>query len=334
MSGLFTDVTFHEKQEITDQFNRVFSKLRLSVTDRCAFRCFYCRREEKLLPRENILTFEEMTTLARLLTHAGIKEIRLTGGEPLRRKHLEDLVLQLKNIHDIHRVSLTTNGESLCEKARVLKQAGLDDVNISLDTLKPERFREICGADALQDVLRGIYAAKDAGLSPKANCVVIRGMNDDEIIPLLMWSNHHGIPLRFIEWMPTEGIPWDKARVVTEKEILEKAGTLGAVQPLVAGNGPATLYGISEINLTFGIIPTISNPFCHFCNRMRISADGILYPCLFAHDGLDLKSLLRKPGMTENEILFRVRQALFHKEEGFIADAAKRIKIPMSRMGG
>ena len=319
---------------LSDQYNRTFSKLRLSVTDRCTFRCFYCRWEEKLLPRENILTFEEMAKLARLLSREGIREIRLTGGEPLRRKHLEELVLQLKEIQGISRISLTTNGDALHEKAFILKQAGLDDVNVSLDTLKPEKFREICGVGALDNVLRGIHAAKKAGLSPKANCVVIRGMNDDEIVPLILWSREHDVPLRFIEWMPTEGIPWDKKRVVTENEILEKAKQIGHALPLVTGNGPATVYTMQEMSLTFGIIPTISNPFCRFCNRMRISSEGVLYPCLFSHNGLDLKTLLRSPHHSDDEILFRIRQTLFHKGEGFAASETQRVNIPMVRMGG
>lgn len=314
--------------KLADRYGRVQTRLRLSVTDRCAFRCLYCIQEGELGPKELLLSFEEIEKAVRAFTLLGIEQVRLTGGEPLQRRQVELLAKRLRELAGIKRLSLTTNGYHLAEKALLLKEAGVDDVNISLDTLRPDRFQAICGQDALERVLCGIRAAREAGLHPKINTVVMGGVNDDEILSLLSFAQAEGLLLRFIEWMPVAGVPWEREKVVPAAEILRRASAQGEITPLPAKHQPASLYCIEPAGTIFGIIPTISRPFCEDCNRLRLSARGELFTCLFARRGFPLRPYLDDP-----DLPLLLRQLVYRKEEGFAASPSQ-VSVPMVMMGG
>lgn len=299
------------------------------MTDRCSFRCFYCRNDNQHLRRHELLSFEEIVFFIKHFADLGINQVRITGGEPLERKGLSELISMLAQIRGIQRISLTTNGYRLAQYARELKQAGLHDVNISLDTLVREKFQSITKVDGLENVLEGIREAKAENLSPKINSVVVRGINDDEILDLLWFSRKENAPVRFIEWMPVSGTSWKKEDVVTEQEILEKVRTIGEVIPYPATSEPATTYFLPSWNIDFGIIPSVSRPFCRLCNRIRLTARGELFTCLFSEQGYPLKRHIHDPNL--NLIL---RQLIFFKEPGFVALRRGSIPISMVEMGG
>lgn len=314
---------------LQDHLGRVQTRLRLSVTDRCAFRCLYCSQDADFGPKELLLSFEEIEQAVRAFAQLGISEVRLTGGEPLQRRSVERLALQLRKVPGIRRLSMTTNGYHLPERAAALKAVGIDDVNVSLDTLQPSRFQKICGVAGLDRVIAGIRAAKEAGLKPKINMVVLRGVNEDEILGMLRFSRQEGVMARFIEYMPVAGLPWKPELVVTAAEIIHIAGKLGTVQPLPAAGGPASLYRISPSGQIFGIIPTISQPFCKNCNRIRLSARGELFTCLFAQRGF-----LIRPYLYDPDLPLLLHQIVYQKGGGFAAQQKSRIAIPMVQMGG
>ena len=287
---------------LVDSFGRVHTDLRISVTDRCNFRCTYCMPEEGMqwLPRSEVLTFEELERVARLLvaTH-GIRSIRLTGGEPTVRAHLPVLVAKLAALPvDL---SLTTNGATLESTAAGLAAAGLRRVNVSLDTLQPERFTALTRRDQLADVLRGIDAALDAGLAPvKVNAVVLRGVNDDEVIDLARYARDRGVTLRFIEWMPLDGgDAWTGDQVVTQAEILEQIHATFPVEPIARGSEPAERFRYLDGRGEVGVIPSVTRPFCEQCDRIRLTADGQLRSCLFSLEDHDLRGLLRSDAPDE-----------------------------------
>ncbi len=328
-----------QSQPLSDQRGREKHKLRISLTDRCNFRCPYCMPEDPVWqPRERLLSFEELERLSTLfVTRLGITHIRLTGGEPLLRKNIEHLVsrLQLLREQGLQRISLTSNGILLPKLAGKLQQAGLDDVNISLDTLDAERFLRLSGGRSTpQEVIDGIHAARAAGLRVKLNTVVIRGYNDADVLPLLEWAIKEDLPLRFIEFMPLDGSgQWSRDKVVSEEEILATVGRSYQVERLAAGKEPATYYRLNE-HYSLGIIPTISNPFCKSCNRLRLTATGELYACLFSATGRDLRGPLRESA-SDQQIEQIIRGHVWTKEAGYaVSQGYVERPITMHALGG
>jgi cyclic pyranopterin phosphate synthase len=287
-----------------DAYNRPISYLRISVTDRCNLRCIYCMPQEGIPWRrhDEVLRYEEIETIVRAAAELGITKVRLTGGEPLVRRGIVDLVRKIAAIPGIDDLAMTTNGILLARYADDLAEAGLHRVNISLDTLDPERFRHITRCGDLSDVLAGIEAARQAGLRPiKINTVVIRGMNEDEVVELAAktleadWWN-----IRFIELMPvgSGGLVTDawEEKVVTAREIRRRIeSTLGTLKPakIRTGNGPARYYRLPGASGTVGFITPVSDHFCYRCNRLRLTADGQLRPCLLSDQEIDLRTPLR-----------------------------------------
>ncbi|MET0727102.1 MAG: GTP 3',8-cyclase MoaA [Acidimicrobiales bacterium] len=284
---------------LVDSFGRVHRDLRISVTDRCNFRCTYCMPAEGMtwLPRSDVLTFEELERVAGLLVRRhGIRSIRLTGGEPTVRAHLPVLVGKLAALPvDL---SLTTNGATLRTCAADLAAAGLRRVNVSLDSLRPERFAELTRRDELVNVLDGIEAAVEAGLTPvKVNVVVVRGVNDDELVDLAAYGRDHGVTLRFIEFMPLDGGgTWRNEEVVSQAEILEAVGRAFPLEAIARGHEPAERFRYLDGGGEVGVIPSVTRPFCEQCDRIRLTADGQLRSCLFSLEDHDLRAVIRSGG--------------------------------------
>jgi len=286
----------------SDAYNRPISYLRISVTDRCNLRCVYCMPPEGVdwRPHEGVLRYEEIETIVQAAAELGISKVRLTGGEPLVRLGIADLVRMLARIPGIDDLAMTTNGILLARYAEELAEAGLQRVNVSLDTLRPERFQRITRCGRLEDVLAGIEAARLAGLEPvKINTVVIRGMNDDEVLDLARKTREAGWNLRFIELMPVgNGVTGNwRERVVTAAEIQERIkAALGELEPakMPTGGGPARYYQLPGARGTLGFITPISEHFCYQCNRLRLTADGQLRPCLLSDREIDLRKPLRQ----------------------------------------
>jgi len=299
-----------------DAYNRPISYLRISVTDRCNLRCIYCMPPEGVAwrPHEEILRYEEIETVARAAAEMGITKLRLTGGEPLVRPGIVDLVRILAGIPGIDDLAMTTNGILLARYAAALAEAGLQRVNVSLDTLRPERFRRIARRGRLEDVLAGVEAARRVGLTPiKINTVVIRGMNDDEVVDLARKTMQEGWNIRFIEVMPVgNGVlrsdTWHD-RVVTGSEIRQRIeAALGELEPakMRIGGGPARYHRLPGASGTLGFITPISEHFCYRCNRLRLTADGQLRPCLLSDQEIDLRTPLRcGAGVAEIKRLLR-----------------------------
>lgn len=310
-----------EAGRLIDKFGRHVKKLRISVTDRCNFRCQYCMPAEDIpwIPREEILTFEEIERVARITAKLGVEKIRLTGGEPLARTDVEKLVPRLVAIPGIKSVSMTTNGYFLPEKAKALKEAGLASLNISLDSLSRERFFQLTRRDYFDKVIAGIEAAREAGFPIKINAVVMRGVNDDEIADFIRWGRDNGFVVRFIEFMPLDGDDiWNRRMVVTADEILEQAAEVGNVVPLDTDpSQPARMFGFEDGPGEFGIIASVSRPFCRSCDRMRLTADGKIRNCLFAVDEFDVRDLMRA-GATDDEVALAIKQAVWVKWEGHL----------------
>lgn len=322
---------------LTDQHGRTKRKLRLSLTDRCQFRCQYCLPDTpKWLPRDAILRQEEIIKLASLaVTELGITHIRLTGGEPLLRKDVVEItqgITALKPL-GLQKLSMTSNAARLTEFAAPLKAAGLDDINISLDAVDAELFQQLTKAK-LQPVLDGIAAAKTAGLPVKINAVLMQGQNQQQILPMLDWAATENVELRFIEFMPLDsGHQWDESKVVTEAEILDVVRQQYSATELPKGHEPATRYQLAN-GQVFGIIPTISHAFCGSCDRIRITAKGEVFACLFSQTGTDLLPLLRD-GSSDKDILAAIRGDIKTKHRGYI-DHPGYVERPitMHAMGG
>jgi cyclic pyranopterin phosphate synthase len=323
---------------LVDSFGRVHRDLRISVTDRCNLRCGYCMPAEgmKWLPRSEVLTFEEITRIARLLVERfGISSIRLTGGEPTMRAHLPVLVAQLAALGvDL---SLTTNAVTLASQAHDLAAAGLGRVNISCDSLQRERFAELTGRDELHHVLEGIDAALAAGLSPvKLNVVLMRGRNDSEIIDLVSFGRDRGVEVRFIEFMPLDADgAWQRDQVVSAAEIVS---TIEAVYPLEAlsrDHAPARRWAYRDGRGAVGIVASVTQSFCESCDRVRLTADGKLRNCLFAQGETDLRDLLRA-GADDDALAAAVVGCIAEKRAGHGIGSVTFVRPPrsMSQIGG
>jgi len=284
---------------VRDLLDRPLENLRVSVTDRCNLRCLYCMPEEEYvwLPREELLTFEEIAQLADVFTRVGVNRLRITGGEPLLRHELDHLVAMLASNPRIRDLSMTTNGVLFADQAAALKRAGLGRVTISLDTLQPERFRNMTRRDDHSRVLSAFAAARQAGFTgTKLDAVVVRGENDDELADLVEFGRANDVEVRFIEYMDVLGATkWSMPKVVSRDEIVERlAQRFGAIQPVVENSSaPASRFALPDGTI-FGIIPSTTAPFCRSCDRSRLTADGMWYRCLYATKGTDLRSLLRK----------------------------------------
>lgn len=327
---------------LNDTFHRTIDYLRISITDRCNLRCVYCMPEEGVpsCSHEDILRYEEIERVVRAAAALGVSKLRITGGEPLVRLGAVDLVRALAHIPGIEDVAMTTNGMLLRRYAGPLAEAGLDRVNVSLDTLRPERFRAITRWGDLDTVLDGIDAAFAAGLEPvKINTVVIRDQNDDEVVDLARKTLDTRWHVRFIEWMPVGEAAhvqdW-RARVVSTAEIRARIeAELGPLVPAkVHGAGPARTYKLPGAAGTLGFISAVSEHFCASCNRLRLTADGKLRPCLLAADELDLRTPLRQ-GASEADIKALLEEAIRLKPRGHhLADDACVQDRAMAQIGG
>jgi cyclic pyranopterin phosphate synthase len=315
---------------LVDTFGRRHNNLRISVTDRCNLRCTYCMPEDvTFLDRAELLTFEEIARFVEVVAPLGIDKIRLTGGEPLMRRELPRLVAMLVKIPGIHDVGLTTNGLLLAEHAKPLYDAGLRRINISLDTLDPGRFRLLARRDGLDRVLAGIAAAKAAGFAPiKVNAVILRGINDRDVVPLARFGREQGVELRYIEYMPIGADSWEREKVFFAHEMIERLESeIGPLEPIERHDpqAPATEYRFSDDVGGVGFISSISRPFCMSCNRVRLTADGKLRNCLFALDEVDLKPLLRGTA-SPDEIAAKVRENVWAKWEGHEINTSRFVK--------
>ena len=280
---------------VRDRFSRPLKSLRISVTDRCNLRCQYCMPEEEYswLPRETLLTFEEIATLADHFTDIGVDKIRLTGGEPLMRRDLPRLIHRLAKNRRLKDIAVTTNGILLGDQAQALYDAGLHRVTVSLDTLRPERFRALTRRDSFQQVLEGIETVVRIGFPQfKLDTVAMRGFNDDELAHLIEYGSRVGAEVRFIEYMDVGGAnDWSADKVLSRAMILKSLSQrYGVIEPIIEqSSAPAQRFRLSD-GTTFGIIPSTTTPFCSTCDRSRLTADGMWYLCLYAKHGMDLRS--------------------------------------------
>ena len=299
---------------IQDRFGRPLRSLRVSVTDRCNLRCQYCMPELDYvwLPRESVLTFEETATIVQTFTDLGVDRVRITGGEPLLRRNLPELVAQLASRGAIRDLALTTNGVLLAQQAASLKRAGLHRITVSLDTLKPSRFLALTRFDKHGDVLEGISAAATSGFSSlKIDTVIMRGINDDELVPLIEYGRRIGAEVRFIEYMDVGGATrWSPDDVVSRREMLQLlTGHYGAIEPHIEdsedSSAPADRFILPDGTI-FGIISSTTEPFCATCDRARLTADGVWLMCLYARAGTDLRRPLRA-GATREELRELIR---------------------------
>lgn len=306
---------------LLDSLGRQIKDLRISVTDRCNFKCFYCKsaRGVNYVEREHLLTFEEIEHFASVLVRLGIRKIRLTGGEPLLRKNLECLISRLSGLPELEDLAITTNAFNLSKRAGQLVRAGLGRVTVSLDSLRPDRFFEMTRYRDFENILEGIRSAKRAGLEPvKINCVVVRDVNDDEIVEFGRFALEEGLAVRFIEFMPIdEDEKWSFEQVVKGEEVLKTLIDEFELVPLESVDSSATAknYGFKDSSGSVGVITPVSRPFCGECSRLRLTADGKLRTCLFSMVEHDVKALLRNEVSTDELEQF-VREIVFRKEEG------------------
>jgi cyclic pyranopterin phosphate synthase len=328
---------------LTDSYGRAATDLRVSLTDRCNLRCAYCMPPEGLdwLPAPEVLTGDEIVRLVRIGVEAlGIREVRFTGGEPLLRRDLESVVAATAALSPRPDISLTTNGIGLSRRAGALRAAGLDRVNVSLDTLRPEVFRKLSRRDRLDDVLSGLAAAVSAGLAPvKVNAVLMRGLNDDEGPALLRYCLDRGYQLRFIEQMPLDAQHgWKRTEMITADEIfqaLSASFNLSDDAERTRGAAPAETFLVNGGPDRVGVIASVTRPFCGACDRVRLTADGQIRNCLFARSESDLRSLLRS-GASDEEIAARWRAAVAVKLPGHGINDPSFLQPdrPMSAIGG
>ena len=328
---------------LADSYGRVATDLRVSLTDRCNLRCAYCMPPEGLdwLPGDEVLTGDEIVRLITIgVTRLGIREVRFTGGEPLLRRDLESIVSRTAALSPRPEISLTTNGIGLSRRAGALREAGVDRINVSLDTLRPEVFRKLARRDRLPDVLDGLAAAAAAGLTPvKVNTVLMRGINDDEAVQLLSYCLERGYELRFIEQLPLDAQHgWKRAEMVTADEIFASLSASFALSPDEAharGSAPAETFLVDGGPARVGVIASVTRPFCGSCDRVRLTADGQVRNCLFAREESDLRSALRS-GAPDEEIARRWQAAVAVKLPGHGINDPSFLQPdrPMSAIGG
>ncbi|MCU5573555.1 GTP 3',8-cyclase MoaA [Bacillus wiedmannii] len=336
------------QEMVTDFFGRPLQDLRISVIDRCNFRCTYCMPAEvfgpdyAFLKDEFLLTFDEIERLAKLFVSIGVRKIRLTGGEPLLRKDLTKLIARLVKIEGLVDIGLTTNAIHLTKQAKALKEAGLHRVNVSLDAIDDDVFKDINGRNInTKPVIKGIMAAKEAGLDVKVNMVVKKGMNAHQVLPMATYFKEQGITLRFIEFMDvgsTNG--WNFDQVVTKQELIEMIHSVYPLEPAEAHyfGEVAKRYRYVGTNVEVGFITSVSESFCSSCTRARISADGKFYTCLFATEGLDVRELLRG-NLSDDELVSVIQNVWMNRKDRYSDErteesAKNRPKIEMSYIGG
>jgi cyclic pyranopterin phosphate synthase len=315
---------------LVDGFGRVITNLRLSVTDRCNLRCVYCMPAEPVwMAKPELLRFEELERLARVAVSLGIVEFRVTGGEPTARRDLPDLIRRLAGLPGVEDLALTTNGILLRKLARPLREAGLKRLNVSLDTLRGERFVHLARRDGFRETLEGLEAADAAGFRPiKINMVVLRGVNDDEVVDFAEAARSRPWQIRFIEFMPLDGDGrWDRSQVVPAAEILDRIRDRWPLRPADGGtdSSPARLYRFADGKGDIGIIASVSEPFCGACDRVRITPDGKLRTCLFSTWETDLKGPMRA-GATDEDLRGLFRAAVARKEAGHGINAPGFVK--------
>jgi cyclic pyranopterin phosphate synthase len=327
---------------LIDRFDRPIENLRISVTDRCDLRCFYCIPDDDIewLPRAEILTLEEIARIARVAVGEGIRRIRLTGGEPLLRKDLEILIEELHAIPDLEDVALTTNATSLARKAAALYAAGLHRINISLDSLRKETFALLAKRDRLDEVLAGIAAAEEVGMRPiRINTVLVRGINDDEVLDFVALARERGFEWRFIEFMPLEaGRVWGENRMISGAEVRSRIEAAHSIVPdsTIDPSQPSRDFVFADGSPgKVGFIDSVTEPFCRRCNRIRLTADGKIRTCLFSVDEIDLMSALRSGG-TDDDLVQVLHAAVARKEKKHHITDGLFVKPErtMSRIGG
>jgi cyclic pyranopterin phosphate synthase len=344
-----TDIHTVDNKGLVDMFSRTISYLRLSLTDRCNLKCMYCVTEEEKsgcltkLGHDELLSYEELLRVVKVAVAMGISKLRLTGGEPLVRKNIMRFIKELGEIDRLDDIRITTNAVLLEEYASDLFAAGVNKINISLDTLKPERFAAITGVDCFDRVWRGIEKARSTGFSPvKLNMVVMRGINDDELFDFARMSREQDIQVRFIEFMPIGASSrWDKNTYMSSDEIKERISTLGKLLPVAGGraDGPASVFQLGEDAVgRLGFISPISHHFCDKCNRLRLTSEGMLRSCLLHDEETDLRSVLRRNGSDE-EIRETLLTAIRNKPKGHqmedrLKEHGSDCHGRMSRIGG
>jgi len=326
---------------LVDNNNRVINYLRLSVTDKCNLRCIYCMPEEgvEFMPHAEILTYEEMLVIIKLCVQKGIRKLRLTGGEPLIRKGVIDFIKKVSQLDGLQEVTLTTNGVYLKEFAQSLRESGIFRINVSMDTLRPDRFFNITRRDVFDRVWAGIEEAESAGLSPiKINIVIMRGVNDDEILDFARLTYRKPYHVRFIELMPV-GDPyrWTPDRFLSAKEVFDKISTLGTIMPVSPDplDGPARRFALEGSKGEIGLIGALSYHFCENCNRLRLTADGKLRGCLFSDSETDIKEPLRN-GANEQYMLKLIEETIQNKprSHGQAAWQPRKCSRSMNGIGG
>lgn len=336
------------KTALQDKFGRALQDLRISVTDRCNFRCTYCMPKEifgkdfAFLPKEHLLSFEEIERLATIFVRLGVRKIRLTGGEPLLRRNLPELINKLSQIEGLNDIGLTTNGVLLGKHAQALKDAGLQRVNVSLDAISDETFKAINDSGVgSAPILKSMKKAQEVGLEVKVNMVVKKGMNDKDVIPMAKYFKEQGITLRYIEFMDVgQSNGWDFSQVITKKELynqLSEHFQLEPVDPSYVGE-VAKRYRYAGTNTEVGFITSVSESFCSTCTRARIAADGKLYTCLFAMGGLDLKQILRAE-KDDEKVIEAISSTWENRTDRYSDERTEetvkqRKKIEMSYIGG
>ena len=335
---------------LKDTLGRPLNDLRVSVTDRCNFRCGYCMPHDRYewISRREVLTFEEITRLSRLFVSLGVEEIRVTGGEPLLRHKLSELIARLARIDGLKDLPLTTNASFLHQHAAALLSAGLRRINVSLDTINPRKFREMTKRDDLASVLQGLLTAKNIGINPiKINSVVQRGVNDDDILPMVDFARQNGFWLRFIEYMDVGNAnQWVSKKMVSKKEILELINDRYPIEETGRANqnAPAVNYRFRDGQGNLGVIASVTEPFCEGCTRGRLTADGRLILCLFSDQSVDLKKLLRKDA-DDDEIADIIRDSWLKRRDRYSEERLEAInsgkyrpdsrrKIEMISIGG
>jgi cyclic pyranopterin phosphate synthase len=335
-------MTQTDTEKLIDSFGRLHDNLRISVTDRCNIRCFYCMPDESpaFMAREEILTFEEIERFVRVVARLGVRKIRLTGGEPLLRRNLATLIEKLHAVPQIRDLALTTNGILLPEQAAELYAAGLRRINIHLDTLDPDRFKQITRRDGFEKVLDGIFLCKRLGFDPvKINSVAARGFVEEDIVPLGRFAREHSVEVRFIEYMPLDAANrWERDKVLFAQEIIDRLSSeIMSLVPVPDQDprAPASEFMFEDGVGRIGIIASVSRPFCMSCNRIRLTSDGKIRNCLFAIDEFDVKDMMRSGG-TDDEIADVVRRAVGAKWEGHEINTARFIRPPrpMYAIGG